>query len=58
MRPDTFSFWFLEKLRVTPLFSSSVIFSDEKWWALDSVPNSQNERRWCLFNPKDVVECN
>ena len=44
---------YINEYYIAPL----VIFSDEKWWVLDSSPNSQNERRWSLFNPREYAEC-
>ncbi len=38
---DTFCIWFLSK---GAGFHRNVLFSDEKWWVLNSSPNSQNDR--------------
>ena len=34
-----------------------VIWTDEKWFVLNSVPNKQNERFWGIENPKVSVNC-
>ena len=53
----TFGVWCLSKIETAADFTSRVIFSDEKWWVLDSSPNSQNDRRWSLVNPREYAEC-
>ena len=53
----TFGVWCLSKIETAADFTPRVIFSDEKWWVLDSSPNSQNDRRWSLVNPREYAEC-
>ena len=53
----TFCLWFINMLNLTTNFASNVIFYDEKWWVLDSAPNSQNQRHWSLVNPREILEC-
>ena len=52
----TFCLWFINVLNLRTDFASSVIFSDEKWWVLDSAPNSQNRRHWALVSPREILE--
>ena len=53
----TFGVWCLSNIETAADFTSRVIFSDEKWWVLDSSPNSQTDRRWSLVNPREYAEC-
>lgn len=38
-------------------FANNVLFSDEKWFVLDSAPNRQNYRIWSTVPPNVLVEC-
>ena len=49
-----FSEWLLQR---PDGFEEKVIWTDEKWFVLNSAPNKQNERFWALENPKVTVNC-
>ena len=45
--------WFMEK----DIDQKLIIFSDEKWFFMNSAPNRQNFRHWAVSNPYSFEEC-
>ena len=39
-------------------FEQKVIWSDEKWFCLHPLPNSQTDRTWGSSHPEEEVVCN
>lgn len=51
-----FSQWIIEKCTSDSSFASRILFGDEKWFVLDSAPNSQNTRHWAPVQPNNLLE--
>lgn len=48
--------WLLQKCAVDPLFSSTILFTDEAGFTRDGVVNFHNQHVWADENPHEVAE--